>query len=94
MAGYISNNSYDCIPSNLVSVIASFDTDGHIKPLYVRINEEALKVHSSWLKPSFAGLLEFNCRIVDQGYLKPLVLTYHKNEGVWTIPKQSCTNYS
>lgn len=87
MPGYVSNNSYDYIPSNIVSVIASFDTDGHVRPLYVRINDDALKVHSSWLKPSFGGLMKFNCKVIDQGFLKPLLLTYHKTEGVWTIPK-------
>lgn len=87
MPGYVSHNSYDCFSSNIVSVIASFDTDGHIRPLYVRINEDALKVYSSWLKPSFSGVMKFNCKVIDQGCLKPLLLTYHKAEGIWTIPK-------
>lgn len=68
--------------------MAFFDTNGHVRPLYVCINEEALKMHSSWLKPSFSGLMKFNCKVIDQGCLKPLVLTYHKTEGVWILPKE------
>ena len=88
MPAYVSQSSVDHYYSNIVSVIASFDTDGHVRPLYVRINEEALKVHSSWMKPSFSTLMEFNCKVIDHGCLKPLVLTYHKTEGVWTVPKE------
>ena len=84
MPGYVSNTSF--YNADIVSVIASFDTDGHVKPLYIRINEDSLKVHSSWLKPSFRGTLEFQCKVVDNGCLKPLILTYHKEENVWTIP--------
>ena len=75
--------------SNMIPVIASFDSDGHIKPLYVRINGEAFKVHSSWIKPSFQGTIEFECKVIDREYLKPLNLTYHKQDCVWTIPKSS-----
>lgn len=83
----VSNTSYDHTNIDIVSVIASFDTDGHIKPLYVRINEDSLKVHSSWLRPSFQNLMEFQCKVIDNNCLKPLILTYHKVENVWTIPK-------
>ena len=90
MSGYVSNTSYDFSNNiTIVSVIASFDTDGHVKPLYVRINEESLKIHSSWLKPSFKNLMEFQCKVIDNDCLKPLLLTYHKIENVWTIPKIS-----
>lgn len=87
MPGYVSKTTYDFYNVDIVSVIASFDTDGHIRPLYVRINEDSLKVHSSWIKPSFRGMMEFRCKIIDNDYLRPLVLTYHMAENVWTIPK-------
>lgn len=72
--------------NNIVSVIASFDAEGHVRPLYVRVNENSLKVYSSWLKPSFQGFLEFQCNVIENNHLKPLLLTYHKRENVWTIP--------
>lgn len=87
MSGKVIYTSYEYANVNLVSVIASFDTDGHMKPLYVRIGENSYKIHSSWLKPSFSGILEYNCKIIDDNILKPLILTYHDRESVWTIPK-------
>lgn len=90
MSGITSTTSYDYNTLEIVSVIASFDTDGQVKPLYVRINQESLKVHSSWIKPSFQGFIEFQCKVIDNGCLKPLALSYHKNENVWLTPKFNC----
>lgn len=92
MSGVTSATSYDCNTSEIVSVIASFDTDGHVKPLYVRINQESLKVHSSWMKPSFRGVLEFQCKVIDNDCLKPLTISYYKNENVWVTPKINYTS--
>ena len=82
MSRFAPNTIYN----NIVSVIASFDSEGHVKPLYVRINEDSLKVYSSCPKPSFYDFLEFQCKVIDHDYLKPLLLTYHKKENIWTIP--------
>lgn len=87
MTAHASYQSYDHSPIMIVPVISSFDTEGHVKPLYVRINGVSLKIHSFWLKPSFSGTIEFNCKVIDHGCLKPLALTFHKMEGVWSIPK-------
>lgn len=87
MSGKVSYTSYDCKNNTLVSVIASFDTEGYIRPLYVRIGNESLKIHSSWIKPSFSESMEYSCKVIDEGVLKPLILTYHKRENVWTIPR-------
>ena len=83
---FMSSNTNTTYNNNMVPVIASFDSEGHVKPLYVRINGNALKVHSSWLKPSFQGFLEFQCNVIDNDCLKPLLLTYHTRENVWMIP--------
>ena len=87
MSGIISQTPYDCSSLTKVSVIASFDALGHIKPLYVRINEESLKVHSVWEKPSIRGIMEFQCKVIDNNCLKPLSLTYHNADNIWTVPK-------
>lgn len=89
MNGQISYTSYDYTPMDIIPVIASFDSDGHIKPLFVRINGESYKVHSSWVRKGFTGSTEFNCKIIDRDYLKPIVITYHRAEGVWTIPRHA-----
>lgn len=87
MTAYASYQSYEHSPITVVPVIASFDTEGHIRPLFVRIDGIPLKIHSSWIKPSFGGVIEFNCKVIDNDCLKPLILNFHKMEGVWTIPK-------
>lgn len=86
MSGYISKNPHALL-SNMVPVIASFDSSGHVKPLYVRVNGASLKIHSSWVKPSYLDTIEFECQVIDGEYLKPLSLTYHRQDCVWTIPK-------
>lgn len=82
-----SYTSYDFMPMDIVPVIASFDTSGHIKPLYVRIGEESYKICSYWIQRKFANILEFNCQIIVGKYKKPLLLAYYQAEGVWGIPK-------
>lgn len=89
MPGIVSKTPYDTHNSIIVPVIASFDSEGHIKPLYVRINECAYKIHSVWLKPDFGARSTFQCKIVDGSFLKPLILTYHHQETTWTMPKVS-----
>lgn len=70
----------------VVSVISSFDCNGHVLPLYVRINGEALKVHKAVLiHESTFSLITFRCEVIDQNQLKPLKLNYHVNEFKWTI---------
>ena len=84
----ISYNSYDYLPVDCVPVIASFDGDGHVAPLYVRIKGRAFKVDSYWVKGSYyRNIIDFNCKIMDGDKLIPLSLTYHQNESMWTIPK-------
>lgn len=89
MSMIVSNNSYDFNNQILVPVIASFDSEGRIKPLYLRINEESLKIRSSWPKPAFSNTSTFQCQVEDNGVIKPLILTYYHQESVWTIPRFS-----
>ncbi len=71
----------------ITSVIASFDSKGHMKPLYIRIDGSSFKVHSSYVKSCHSGIVEFSCQIVDREYLKPLTLTYFPHDRIWAIPK-------
>lgn len=83
----VSYTSFDYRPVDIVPVIASFDSEGHIKPLYVRIDGEPLKVMSSWVSSSFHNTIDFKCKVVVGDSLKPLALTFHRSEGMWTMPK-------
>lgn len=71
-----------------VSVIASFDTQGHVKPLYVRIGDVSLKVANSWISSSRFDVIEYQCQVEDGDYLKQLTLTYYVRETVWRTPKK------
>lgn len=71
-----------------VSVIASFDTQGHVKPLYVRIGDVSLKVVSSWIASPDTIIMEFKCQVEDGEYLKPLTIFYYTRENVWRTPKK------
>ena len=83
-----SYTSFDYQPVDCIPVIASFDSDGHIAPLYVRINGLSLKVDSFWVKgSSFSNLITFNCKLINNNALIPLSLTYHQKECIWTMPK-------
>uniref|UniRef100_UPI004056E906 hypothetical protein n=1 Tax=Acetatifactor sp. TaxID=1872090 RepID=UPI004056E906 len=79
--------SFAYSPVTFVPVIASFDTDGHIRPLYVRINGISMKVDSYYERTMFSNTIEFNCKVIDNDYLKPVLLTYYQAERVWSIPK-------
>lgn len=83
----VSYTSFDYAPVEIVPVIASFDSEGHISPLYVRIDGVSLKINSYWANTAFHNTIDYKCKVEDNGFLKPLSLTFHRNEGMWTIPK-------
>lgn len=81
----ISYTSYDYKSIKIVPVIASFDTEGHIKPIYVRIDDASYKIHSHWVKNNFVNVSEFHCQLVDDDHLRPIVLSYYHSDGIWGI---------
>ncbi len=82
----ISYHSFDYKACDTVPVIASFDTDGHMKPLYVRIQGIPYKIDSYWVKSQYANSTEFHCQVINGDRRIPLSLTYHAEESVWTMP--------
>ena len=85
MSQIISKNSHDYFPYTVIPVIASFDKEGHIKPLYVGIHKERYKVASYWIRRNFVNQIEFNCKLHINGCLQPLIITYYMKECLWTI---------
>jgi len=86
MAGRVSYGLNDCPHLKIVSVIASFDSAGSIMPLYVRIGEESLKIHTAYQADSTYSLLHFNCEVMDYDRVKPIKLTYHIGDHKWSMP--------
>ncbi len=86
MTQIVSLNSHDYMPVTVIPVIASFNEDGQIKPLYVGIEGNRYKVESYWVRRSFANQIEFNCKLLLEESLQTLIITYYMNECIWTIP--------
>ncbi len=86
MAQIISRNSHDYAPVTIIPVIASFNEEGQIKPLYVGINGERYKIDSYWIRRSFSNQIEFSCKLVLGETLQTMIITYYINECIWTIP--------
>jgi len=85
MSGYSSSMPFDLAPSDIVPVIASFDKQGKIKPLYVRLGSESYKINDSFCQNEYINTIYFRCHIIDNGYLKPLVLIYYRSCNMWSI---------
>lgn len=89
MGAFISYTSFDYDSTMIVPVIASFDTQGHICPLYVRLGRIPYKVDTYFVFSKYSNITEFRCKIVDGTSLKPLELSYYSVEGMWTTPRTS-----
>lgn len=86
MSGFVSYTSFDLSTTSVVPVIASFDSEGHICPLYVRIGRNSYKINSYFVHSRYSNTTEFRCKITDGDFERPLQLTYYSVEGMWTIP--------
>lgn len=75
--------------STVVPVIASFDTEGHIVPLYVRINRKAYKLQVVYCQPiepenGNYNIYKYHCTFEDHNFSRELYLTYNKRLNFWT----------
>lgn len=90
MTRIASYTSFDYKPYTPVPVIASFDSEGHIAPLYVRLNGDAHRVLSYHVRgKGFVNTIEFSCRVQDGEFEKPLLLTYYYGESTWVISNRN-----
>lgn len=80
---------YTCDMNTVVPVIASFDTEGHIVPLYVRINRKAYKLKVIYCQPicpegDSYNIYKYHCSYVDHNFYHDIYLTYNKRLNFWT----------
>ena len=88
MSVITSGQSYDHTSMVLVPVIAAFDTQGHIKPLYVRLNKEPCRISACWVGKSHSGIMTFHCKLMDGNYEKTLLLTFYPAEQIWGVSEK------
>lgn len=88
MGATVSRSSFDYKECVTVPVIAGFDSNGIIIPIYVRIDGSKYKVDEYSAKTKFSGVTEYRCIVSFKERTMPLELTYYSNESVWTIPKR------
>ena len=70
----------------LVPVIASFNTEGVIKPLYVRIDGEDIKIWRVFPAENNTSILTFRCEVMDGDLVREIKISYHMREMVWSMP--------
>ena len=92
MENSILRNEYADKNSNILPVIASFDSEGRIHPLYVRINGDSFKIVSSHITANYINTIEFFCKVIDREdedfvTYKPLILTFYRRECVWATQR-------
>lgn len=91
MGAFVSYTSLDYETTAIVPVIASFDSGGHICPLYVRLGHKPYHINEYFVSSKYSNIIEFRCKISDGDSEKPLQLTFYSVEGMWTVPKSSDT---
>ena len=85
MSCVIPIESYNSDPIEIVPVIATYDTEGHLKPIYVRLNGTGYKVDTYLVKASLENDRDFYCTLKKNEASFRIILTYHMKEAVWSI---------
>ena len=87
MSTYVSHGLKECHYLQVVPVISSFDCDGNIFPLYVRIDGQSLKVYNARRVDSTIQIIHFNCEVMDYDRVTSIKLSYHIGDLVWSTPR-------
>ena len=87
MSAYVSHGLRECRHLQVVPVISSFDCDGNIFPLYVRIDGQSLKIYNARRVDSTLRIINFNCEVMDYDRVKRIKLSYHIGDLVWSVPR-------
>ena len=87
MSAYISQRLRECRHLQVVPVISSFDCEGNIFPLYVRIDGQSLKVYNARRMDSTLRIIHFNCEVMNYDRVKRIKLSYHIGDMVWSMPR-------
>lgn len=67
-----------------IQVIASFNTNQDIKPLYFKYNEKTISVISYTCEKSHVSY-RFKCQVDMEGYTRSVTLCYYIKLCIWTL---------
>ena len=76
---------YEFYGAKAVPVVASFSKEGQIKPLYVRIEDESVKVLSSKVIAVSMHAIAFTAIVVSNNIQRTIKLLYKTNENIWSV---------
>lgn len=85
MASVISTRLNDCSHLRVVPVISSFDREGHITPLYVRLDGEPFKIYNAYISDNNTKILTFKCEIMVGESVRTIKLSYFVHDLVWCM---------
>lgn len=68
-----------------IPVIATFSDKGKMQPLYAKINGVSLTVTSCYLMKQDCAFITFACNVENDGYEKPVIISYSIREHCWVL---------
>lgn len=90
MPAIVSNNNWDATGRIPIPVIASFSDKGGVKPIYVRIGQQDLKIIScrNTTTATYQQHPRFEVQVRDGEYARILHLVFNSPDFIWTVPKE------
>ena len=87
MTAIVSNGLKDCSHLTIVPVISSFDREGNVLPLYVRLEGQPFKIYNPYVCESNTRILTFRCEIITNNMVRNIKLKYFVHDLVWCLKK-------
>lgn len=89
MAATVSHGLKDCTHLRTVPVISTFDGNGNVLPLYVKLEGETFKIYNAYVSESTFQILTFKGEVMAQNNtVKQITLNYFLNDLIWCIPNK------
>lgn len=76
---------YEFYGAKAVPVVASFSKEGQVKPLYVRIENESVKILSTKVIATSMHAIAFTAIVVSNNIQRTIKLLYKTNENIWRV---------
>lgn len=87
MAGTVSKGLKDCTHLKIVPVISTFDGNGNVLPLYVKLEGETFRIYNAFVSETTFRIITFKGEVqAGDDTIKPIKLSYFINDLIWCIP--------